>query len=58
MKELPPPSDHPRRPVPPDGRPRIALSSLMRTGGELVIEHDGQDYLLRLTSNGKLILTK
>ncbi|WP_346344049.1 hemin uptake protein HemP [Magnetospirillum sulfuroxidans] len=41
-----------------DARPRVALSTLLAQGTELVIEHDGHDYLLRLTSNGKLLLTK
>jgi hemin uptake protein HemP len=25
---------------------------------EAILEHDGQDYRLRITANGKLILTK
>jgi hemin uptake protein HemP len=42
--------------------PRIEvrrISSLVLLGeqGELIIEHDGRDYRLRLTQNGKLILT-
>lgn len=41
-----------------DSRPRVPLSQLLPTGGELVILHDGQEYVLRLTSNGKLLLTK
>jgi len=41
-----------------DARPRVALSTLLARGNELVIEHDGHAYLLRLTSNGKLLLTK
>lgn len=43
---------------PPDGRPRMPLSKLLGGGAELVIEHQGQEYLLRLTSKGKLLLTK
>ena len=31
---------------------------LLGAGSVLVIEHAGQRYLLRLTKNGKLILTK
>lgn len=45
-------------PAMPDGRPRVPLSTLLGSGTELVIEHQGQEYLLRLTSNGKLLLTK
>lgn len=38
--------------------PRVAVSDLMGAGREAVLVHDGCDYRLRLTSNGKLILTK
>ncbi|MDD2802256.1 MAG: hemin uptake protein HemP [Methylobacter sp.] len=31
---------------------------LFGTQNEIVIEHQGDDYRLRITSNGKLILTK
>lgn len=41
-----------------DPRPRVPLSDLLGGGTELVIQHQGQEYLLRLTSNGKLLLTK
>jgi hemin uptake protein HemP len=37
---------------------RIAVSDLMAGGREAVLLHDGDEYRLRLTSNGKLILTK
>ncbi len=37
---------------------RIAVSELMGGGREVVLVHDGTEYRLRLTSNGKLILTK
>ena len=37
---------------------RIAVSELMGGGREAVLLHDGDEYRLRLTSNGKLILTK
>ncbi|WP_291717427.1 hemin uptake protein HemP [Magnetospirillum sp. 64-120] len=36
----------------------MPLDKLLGKGGELVIIHQGQEYLLRLTSNGKLLLTK
>ena len=39
----------------PEGR---AMSrQLLGERGELVIEHNGRDYRLRLTQSGKLILT-
>jgi hemin uptake protein HemP len=37
---------------------RIAIRDLLGTGREAVLLHDGSEYRLRLTSNGKLILTK
>lgn len=40
------------------GPPRIRLADLLAGGREAIIEHDGHDYRLRITSNGKLILTK
>ena len=45
---------------PPSGQPvkRIAIRDLMNGGREAVLLHDGTEYRLRLTSNGKLILTK
>ena len=44
----------PRRPA----TPRIDSRRLMAGESELVIEHAGQEYRLRLTRNDKLILTK
>jgi hemin uptake protein HemP len=38
--------------------PRIASQRLLEGSRELVIEHDGNEYHLRLTRNDKLILTK
>lgn len=37
--------------------PRTNSRTLLGEGGELVIEHDGREYRLRITQNGKLILT-
>jgi hemin uptake protein HemP len=42
---------------PPKPR-RIGTAELMGGARELVIEHGGEEYRLRITSNGKLILTK
>jgi hemin uptake protein HemP len=36
---------------------RIASRELLGERGELVIEHNGREYRLRLTQSGKLILT-
>ena len=38
--------------------PRIDSERLLSGGRELVIDHAGQEYRLRLTRNDKLILTK
>ena len=37
---------------------RLQVADLMDGGREAILEHAGQDYRLRITSNGKLILTK
>ena len=43
----------------PAGRPRrLKVSELLAGEREAILEHDGQDYRLRITANGKLILTK
>ncbi len=47
----------PKRSVRPAIR-RIAISDLLAGGREAILLHDGTEYRLRLTSNGKLILTK
>ena len=36
---------------------RISSSSLLGKRREIVIEHDGREYRLRVTQQGKLILT-
>jgi hemin uptake protein HemP len=50
----------PARKPTPAAKPvkRIAVSDLLSGGREAVLLHDGDEYRLRLTSNGKLILTK
>lgn len=58
-RELPPSS----RPVAPPRAPaaavrRIQSRDLLGAGAEVEIEHAGHVYRLRLTSLGKLILTK
>jgi len=41
-------------PVPPV---RVASEALLGPRGELLIVHNGREYRLRVTQNGKLILT-
>ncbi len=36
---------------------RMCSTELLGCQGEIIIEHAGREYRLRLTSNGKLILT-
>lgn len=40
-----------------DRLPRVRSRELLRDGEQLIIEHAGREYRLRVTSNGKLILT-
>jgi hemin uptake protein HemP len=44
--------------TPPSAERRIDSKSLLGDEGRVIIEHDGQHYLLRQTHAGKLILTK
>ena len=37
---------------------RIQLQELMSESNQVIIVHNGEDYRLRITRNGKLILTK
>ena len=37
---------------------RTTTEDLLQGGNELIIAHRGEEYRLRITSNGKLILTK
>lgn len=41
-----------------EGLERIESADLFGGRNELIIEHNGDCYRLRITSNGKLILTK
>jgi len=40
-----------------EGIRRVASHELLRGAGEIVIEHRGREYRLRVTQHGKLILT-
>ncbi len=43
----------------PNAKPRrLKVSELLAGDREAILEHSGQDYRLRITANGKLILTK
>lgn len=42
----------------PTLQPRLYSAELFGTAREVVIEHAGEEYRLRLTRQGKLILTK
>lgn len=48
-------SDEKRTPNP---RRRVKVTDILSDQREAIIEHNGQDYLLRITANGRLILTK
>ena len=38
--------------------PRVKVADLLGGAREAILEHDGQEYRLRITARGKLILTK
>jgi hemin uptake protein HemP len=46
-----------RKPPDPRSPLRVTSRELMQDRTELVIVHDGREYRLRVTQNGKLILT-
>lgn len=52
-----PPSQLPSR-LPLSSIPRIESQSLLEGGNLVMIEHAGVSYILRMTRNNKLILTK
>lgn len=45
-------------PAQPGHAPAVSSADLLRGGNELLIEHHGEFYRLRLTRSGKLILHK
>ncbi len=53
------PTAPPPAPNPPQGTPvpRVRSHALLGGRGALIIEHHGREYYLRITPNGKLILT-
>ena len=42
----------------PNNRPQVDSAQLLGSGGAVEIQHAGQTYLLRVTRENKLILTK
>jgi len=44
-------------PMPVASSERVMSAQLLGKRGELIIEHEGREYRLRRTQNGKLILT-
>lgn len=40
------------------GMPHLRVADLLGSAKEAILEHEGQFYRLRITSNRKLILTK
>ena len=44
--------------LPAGKKPRIESDRLFQGGSEIVIVHQNEEYSLRITRNGKLILTK
>ncbi len=50
------PGSEPTRPA-GSGPRRVRSEDLLKGGVELLIEHQGREYRLRVTQNGKLILT-
>jgi hemin uptake protein HemP len=49
---------NPRFDAPRPPRQQVRTTDLMRGSRELVLLHEGQEYILRITKTGKLILTK
>ena len=52
------PTEQNTRNNPGDTPRRVPVAELLAGSREIILDHDGQHYRLRLTSNGKLILTK
>jgi hemin uptake protein HemP len=45
-------------PLPWPQRRRIMTADLMQGAREVIIVHEGEEYVLRITKTGKLLLTK
>jgi hemin uptake protein HemP len=44
--------------MPAPGKPRLRAAVLLQGHREVIIEHGNEEYRLRLTRQGKLVLTK
>ncbi|MGE3541030.1 MAG: hemin uptake protein HemP [Candidatus Tectimicrobiota bacterium] len=58
MAEPAGPKREPPAPVGNAPRRRITTAALMQGAREIIVLHQGEEYLLRITKSGKLILTK
>lgn len=58
IQDTPPSPARPAATPPLAQRPRVASEVLMQGAAALEIDHGGQLYLLRVTRENKLILTK
>ena len=45
-------------PAPPAGKKRIKVADLMQGAREVILLHEGEEYILRITKAKRLILTK
>jgi hemin uptake protein HemP len=52
------PRSEPPRQLSGSPRKRITTADLMQGAREVILLHEGEEYLLRITKAGKLILTK
>lgn len=52
---VPPPS---AAPTPRSELPRLSVRDLFAGRTEIILDHNGEDYRLRITARGRLILTK
>ncbi len=57
-RKLTPETDANHKTASPQPIRRISSQTLLGPDGKLIIDHDGQEYLLRKTQAGKLLLTK
>ena len=57
-RKLTPETDANHKTASPQPIRRITSQTLLGPDGKLIIDHDGQEYLLRKTQAGKLLLTK
>ena len=56
--EIPPQPSSAESHPPWSRRRRISTADLMQGAREVIIVHEGEEYVLRVTKTGKLILTK